>query len=200
MSIVALGSVDAFFQEIVDDSVRRRGVEASQEATRYIVALLAEQAHHDAAHANLDRPLAFLLEEALQIAPPAERFQRLRMLGDGVLYTSGFFADHFEARGVEPSYLVGIGTAAYGHAAAMLRRGHDDAPTAPDLFRELAERFAEFKALVADVAHATVAMGVKSSKNVLALYETWLRTGSERLAQALTAQGLMPVRGGRGVQ
>jgi len=28
-----------------------------------------------------------------------ERFERLRSLGDGVLYTSGFFADHLSTRG-----------------------------------------------------------------------------------------------------
>jgi len=30
-------------------------------------------------------------------------------------------------------------------------------------------------------------------------YERWLKTGSDRLASALTSRGLMPTRGGRGV-
>src|SRR6478752_1719720 len=187
MSIVALGSVDTFFQEIVDDSLRRRRVNASTSAASYLVGVLADQTHTEQ-RADSGRPLAFQLDDALKVAPPAERFQRLRALGDGVLYSSGFFADHFEARGVDATYLVGIGASAYGHAASMLRGPRDEEHAAPDVFRELAERFAEFVLVITDVAHSTLTMGVESSRNVLAVYERWLKTGSDRLAEALNAQ------------
>jgi hypothetical protein len=142
--------------------------------------------------------LTLLLDEAVHVADPAERFERLRTLGDGVLYGCGFFGDHFEARGVDPRYLRGLGTRAYGAAGSILRRG-PESQTAPDLFAELALNFDAFVGVFSDVADATVAMGIEDSRGLVKAYERWLKTGSDRLASALTSRGLMPTRGGRGV-
>src|ERR1700679_2402727 len=128
MTILAASSVSGFFHEVVEDAIKARRVDATDGATRYLVALLTDYAHpaEDAGHA-LDRPLTLLLDEALRATDAAERFQRLRAIGDGVLYGCGFFGDHFEARGVDPKYLHGLGTRAYGAARSMLPHGpeHD---------------------------------------------------------------------------
>ena len=115
-----------------------------------------------------------------------------------MLYGCGFFGDHFEARGVDPKYLHGLGTRAYEAAGSMLgapaaRRGER-----PDLFGELADKFDGFVDVLADVADATIAMGTESSRGLLKVYERWLKTGSERLASALTARGVVPTRGTQG--
>jgi hypothetical protein len=197
MAIVAAQSVSNFFGEVVEDSLRARGVDATDGATQYLVSLLADYAHPDGrAGETLDRPLTLLLDEALRDPNQGERFERLRSLGDGVLYGCGFFADHFEARGVDPTYLRGIGTRAYGAASSMLRRGADEG--GPDLFAELSQNFDSFVDVVVDVADSTIAMGMESPRALLKVYERWLRTGSQRLASALTVRGLMPTRGSRG--
>jgi hypothetical protein len=163
-----------------------------------LVALLADFATPDKkAGQTMDRPLTFLLDEALHTTNPAERFERLRILGDGVLYSTGFFADHFEARGVDQKYLIGIGAAAYGAASSMLV-GHD-AEARIDVFGELAQKFGSFVDVVGEVANLTIAKGVASSQSLLNIYERWLKTGSESLATALTERGLVPVRGTRGM-
>jgi hypothetical protein len=208
MTILAAGSVTGFFFEVVEDAMKARRVEATDGATRYLVMLLADYAHpSEGAGDALERPVTLLLDEALQVADPAERFERLRVLGDGVLYGCGFFGDHFEARGVDPKYLHGLGTRAYGAASSMLRRGpmplggaanaNDDA--SQDLFGELAQKFEAFVQVVAEVADATIAMGTASSGGLLRVYERWLKTGSDRLANALTSRGVVPTRGTRGV-
>ena len=203
-TIVATESIDGFFQEIVTGAIRSRGVDATGEATTYLVGMLADFATPGMkAGETMDRPLTFLLDEALHTAKPAERFERLRVLGDGVLYSSGFFADHFEARGVDQKYLIGIGAAAYGAASSMLLGGSGaggQKPEAfPDVFGELAQKFASFVDIVGEVANLTIAKGVAaSSQSLLHIYERWLKTGSETLATALTERGLVPVRGGRG--
>ena len=113
MSIVASGSVTEFFLEIVGDAIKARKVEATDGAQTYLVSLLTDYAKPDErAEQAMERPLAFLLDEALHTAEPGERFDRLRTLGDGVLYTCGFFGEHFEARGVDSAYVMGIGTTA----------------------------------------------------------------------------------------
>ena len=102
-----------------------------------------------------------MLDEALRAPDPAERFERLRVIGDGVLYGCGFFGDHFAARGVDAKYMCAIGTRAYGTASSMLRRHADEG--GPDLFAELADNFHLFVDVVADVADATITMGIENS-------------------------------------
>ena len=197
MNILPASSMSGFFHEVVEDAMKARRVEATDGATRYLVALLTDYAHPGEQAGNaLERPLTLQLDEALHEVDPAERFQRLRVLGDGVLYGCGFFGDHFEARGVDPKYLHGLGTRAYGAASTMLRLGADDG--GPDLFGELASKFAGFVEVVAEVADTTIAMSTASSKGLLRVYERWLKTGSERLATALTSQGVVPTRGAKG--
>jgi hypothetical protein len=197
--IVATDSVASFFHGVVEDAIKAKRVAATDGATSYLVALLTDYARPgNRAEEALARPMAFLLDEAMHTASPAERFERLRSLGDGVLYSCGFFGDHFEARGVDQGYLIGIGSIAYGAASSMLRVPNEEKQ--PDIYRELADKFASFVAVLMEIADASIAQGVAGSRDLVKVYERWLRTGSDRLAQALTSHGFMPTRGsGKGV-
>lgn len=195
-SIVATPSVSGFFEQIVTDAMKTRGISASEAVTTYLVSLLADLAKPGSpVERTLERPLTLLLDEALHTPQLADRFERLRTLGDGVLYSSGFFADHFEARGVDPKYVIGIGRTAYENAGSLLHRADEE--KGPDIFRELAARFDAFVAVIAEVANATIARGAATSQGLVKLYERWLRTGSESLADALTSHGFVAPRGGR---
>ncbi|HEY2516502.1 MAG TPA: hypothetical protein VGI39_36785 [Polyangiaceae bacterium] len=200
--IVATGSVSEFFLEVVEDAIKARKVEATDGATSYLVSLLSDYAKPDVrAEEPLERPLSFLLDAALHTAEAGPRFDRLRALGDGVLYACGFFGEHFEARGVDSAYVMGIGTTAYGAASSMLRlpSAKPEGAGAPDIYGELSTKFRDFVQVLTEVADATSAQSASNSKQVLKLYERWLKTGSDRLAQALGAHGLVPGRGAKGV-
>jgi hypothetical protein len=198
--IVAAGSVNEFFLEVVGEAIKARKVEATDGATSYLVCLLSDYAKPDErAEEPLERPLSFLLDEALHTVEPGARFDRLRALGDGVLYACGFFGEHFEARGVATGYVMGIGTTAYGAASSMLRMPKVEETPALDIYGELSSKFPVFVEVLSEVADATNAHAAASAKQVLKLYERWLKTGSDRLAQALGAHGLVPGRGGKGV-
>jgi hypothetical protein len=200
MSIVATASVSDFFEEAVDDAMKSRGVSASEGATVYVVGLLADFAKPGSpVERTLEKSLTLLLDEALNTAALAERFEKLRTLGDGVLYASGFFADHFEARGVDTRYLIGIGRTAYQNAGSLLVSSstslEEESTKGPDIFKELATSFADFVEVIAEVANATLARGVATSRGLLKLYERWLKTRNERLADALSSHGFVPPRG-----
>jgi hypothetical protein len=204
MSIVATSSISSYFHDAVEVAIKARHVEATGSATTYLVGLLSDYARPDArAGEALARPLAFLLSEAMQTPAPGERFDKLRTLGDSVLYSSGFFGEHFAARGVDQSYLISIGTTAYGAAAGILHVPASavdvSGPARVDIFRELADNFRAFVGVLAEIADQTVSAGVKGSKDLVRVYERWLKTGSDGLAQALAAHGLVPVRGAKGV-
>jgi hypothetical protein len=206
-------SMSDYFRAVVVEAIRGRNVAASEAAAGYLVGLLCDYAHPgDDAESTLNRPITFLLREAME-APAPERFRRLRALGDGVLYAVGFFAGHVEQSGVDRSYVLNVGATAYDHAASMLRVGRASAAghprerapgsrpsvAAPDVLGELAEKFERFADVLSDVADGTLARGARDERSVLKLYERWLRTGSDRLADELGARGLIPTRGTGGV-
>jgi hypothetical protein len=195
MSIVAAISVSDFFAEAVNDAMRSRGVQASDGARSYVVGLLSDLAKPGSPiERTLERPLTLLLDEALHTANVGERFERLRTLGDGVLYSSGFFADHFEARGVDSSYVIGIGRTAYDTASSLIVSG----PEPLDIFKELSQHFARFVEVIGEVANATIARGVATSKGLVKLYERWLKTRSDKLGEALASHGFVTAGAGRG--
>jgi hypothetical protein len=211
MSIALERSVGGFFHEVVGEAVRTRQLDATEEATSYLVALLTDFAHPDPGRGSaLDQPLAFLLDEAFRTAGP-ERFQKLRALGDGVLYLSGFFGDHIETRGVDVAYVTSVGATAYRGAASMLRHPEgasrrrttggesSDQAAEESVFSELAIKFHQFVEVLALVAETTLAQQAKTERGVLKLYERWLRSGSATLAKELGLRGIVPVRGTGGV-
>ena len=203
MSIVAAVSVSDFFAEAVSDAMKTRRVSVSDGARSYVVALLAELARPGSAvERTLERPLTLLLDEALHTPELGTRFERLRTLGDGVLYASGFFGDHFEARGVDTGYVIGIGKTAYENAGALIMSGSStdlaEAAESVDIFGELSAAFGSLVDVIAEIANVAVASGVATSRGIVKLYERWLKTRSDTLAEALSSHGFVRPGGRHG--
>jgi len=196
-------SLDGFFREALGLALVERKVAATPHTEHYLVALLSDFAHPDElAQETFERPLALLLAEALNLTG-LERFERLRTLGDAVLYTSGFFLDHLKNRGVRLGYVSSLGARAYDGAASMLRqadRGSGEGARAPELFEELADNFTPYAEVLATLADGLLARAAHgSAAGALRIYEKWLETGSAELSRALAEHGITPVRGRGGV-
>jgi hypothetical protein len=190
MAIDTTGKIEGFFLETVEAACKNQKVEASTAARTYLAGVLADFVRPDvnaSLNETLERPLTLMLDDALQ-TPPPERFEKLKSLGDGTLYVSGFFGEHLEARGVNDGFVASIGGFAYRTAGAMLRGG---SATLVDIYGELAEQFRTFVEVLAEVAERT-SFSPRTNVAALRMYEKWLRTGNERLAQQLVAQGLTP--------
>jgi hypothetical protein len=181
-------NVDAFFEEAVHEAVVSRQVQATQAAERYLALLLSGYARGEQGGA-LDQPLTFMLRDALETRG-ADRFNRLQRIGDGVLYILGFFG--VGRRGADRAYVMAVGSAAYGHASAMLDYGGNE--SSHNVLDELAKKFERFVEVVSEVSDGALAASGKSDLGVLRLYERWERTGSERLAEALGVLGVCPVK------
>jgi hypothetical protein len=136
-----------------------------------------------------ETPLALLYVQAME----SSRFDRarlLRMLGDGALFVSGFFADSLDRKLVDVDYYRTLG----GHAYARLSQEDGWLEYDCQVFGELAQRFGEFADVLAEVSESSrLASG---NRSVLQLYERWVRTGSKRAAALLAERGLTPVAGG----
>jgi hypothetical protein len=184
-TIALAPSMPIYFEEVVGEALRSRNIEATEAVCRYLVDLLCHFAHPDEQiGSTFSQPLTFLLRDALEAAG-AERFRRLRVLGDGVLYVLGFFGSHIEVKGIDRGYVVGVGSTAYRHAAGMLRRSATAISQGPDVLSELADKFERFAEVLNVVADGTLVSGVRDERSVVKLYERWQRTGSSRLAEEL---------------
>lgn len=180
-------NVDGFFREIVESAAEQESVESTDLGLAYVTSLLASYVRLSSEdRALLGESLTLALHRAVG-ASGAERFERLRSVGDAVLYASGFFAEHLSARGVSLPYVRGLGARAYGLAAGTLTG-------ARDLFQELADRFDNYARLLGAVSDTVAATSAASTPaGTLRLYERWIRTGSPAAADALIERGLLPL-------
>lgn len=203
-SIAITPNVSTFFQEALSDAIRVRRVDATDAASSYLVSLLCDYAHpSEDSGSTFSRPLTFQLRDALESDGPM-RFQRLRSLGDHVLYAIGFFRSHIEGRGADRRYVMTVGSTAYREAAVMMRmrsprRHESDTAAAPDVLSELSMKFDRFAEVLADVAEGTLTCGARDERSVVKMYERWLKTGSSRLAEELGSHGIVPSRGSGGL-
>lgn len=189
--------VDGFFRELVGQAISQSGFEPSTAGASYVVSLLADSAKPNASPLNVmevmgESSFTLMLAKALE-SHGAARFEKLRLLGDGVLYVSGFFSEHLERRGLAPYYVRGLGATAYGSAASMLR-GVGASSTGPDVFSELSHNFERFVQLINVVSAELAARAVRDDVSLLDMYERWLKVQSDHLAELLIAQGVLPQR------
>jgi hypothetical protein len=174
-----------YFRSLVESALTRQQLRAHELTSFYLVDLLCRFMRPDrnlAFTEEADEPLALRLGRALQSAGVEQR-TRLRNLGDFSLFMSGFFSDSLNRRAVDVDYYVSMGEYAY---RSLSQR---DSDTFGEVFSELSRKFVPFTDVLADVSEQS---GIRSSTDVLRLYEKWLRTGSRRDGQRLADQGIPP--------
>ena len=169
-----------YFREAVSEVVAHRRLQVAEETEFYLVNLLATR--FAAGAVGPTEPLALILARAL-VAGREERFQELKRLGDTSLFVSGFFSDAVARSPVGAGYYLAMGERAYGAISA----GRLAAPGRGELFAELASRFADFVDLFAEIAEMAE---LRSNRGLLRLYERFLHTGSERVAERLRERGV----------
>jgi hypothetical protein len=169
-----------YFKDLVTAALGHQRV-ATQELTAfYLVQLLAgflRQADY-----GDDEPLALQLAQVLECGGARQR-AGLKQIGDVSLFVSGYFSDSLRRKLVDVDYYATIGGSAY-HAL-----GRSDRDLLSPVFAELGDRFSTFIDVLTEVSERT---SCTSNRDVLRLYEKWLRTGSLRSGQLLVEQGIVP--------
>jgi hypothetical protein len=183
-----------FFKAQLDKAMQHQKVSTSAFTEFYLANLLAGSLRGalPAPDPGYDEtPLALLYVRAME----SSRFDRarlLRMLGDGALFMSGFFADSLQRKLVDEGYYRALG----GRAYARLSREDGWMEYEPAVFAELAQRFGEFADVLAEVSESSRL--ARGNRSILELYERWIRTGSRRAACLLAELGITPVAGPEG--
>ena len=100
----------------------------------------------------------------------------------GTAIGSGFFSDSLARSAVGAGYYAAMGERAYGSLAGGLGPAGLEAT-----YDELARRFVDFADLFAEIAELS---DLRSNRGLLRLYERFLATRSERVAQRLRDRGV----------
>ena len=183
-----------FFRDAVHEALERRKAGVEDHTEHYVVNLLTMFAHSDAlfeptADGPRLRPLALMLAEAAAAPTGEQRSRALQRLGDVSLFVSGFLSHGFARKLVDVDYHIAMGGRAYGTLADSCSSGARGRALA-GVFAELAVKFQRLVDALNDVSE----MSWRSSdRDVLRLYEVWLKTGSPRAHALLREGGVNPV-------
>lgn len=193
-SLVAVTNLREFFHDSVQTALRKQHVAVDDHTEHYVVNVLTMFARSDELYEQTPegtrlKPLAHMLAAATEAPTPQLRDQALRRLGDVSLFIAGFFAQSFARKLVDVDYHIAMGGRAYGTLAETTRtsiRGQAFAA----VFLELAQKFQRLVDVLNDVAEMSYE---HSDKDVLRLYEIWMKTGSPRAFNILRKLGVEPV-------
>ena len=176
-----------FFRELVTGALTHRKLRVMDATEFYLVRLLERFLARDELYVESPgapsqaEPLALLLLRALEESRQRRR-EGLRRLGDTSLFVAGFFGDSLARSPVDTGYYVAMGEQAYQALAAS--RGPAGSA---ELFGELAGRFEVFVDVLAEIAEM---QDLRSNRGLVRLYERFLHTGSQRVAEQLRARGV----------
>lgn len=192
-AVLASGSISEYFQQSLGEALARNRLRTSGEVQHYLTNLLTGFARSerlfDSSEDGLGiRPLALLYADALNAPSPEVRGQALQRLGDIALFIAGLFAHSLSRRLVDVDYYIAMGGSAYGvlgDRPPPSRRGRAMA----GVFQDLAARFTAYVDVLADVGEQA---NLQSDRDLMRLYEIWLKTGSNRAAQRLRQAGIQP--------
>ncbi len=185
-SLVPETDLREYFRKEIQKAKEALRVECSDFTEFYLVNLLAEFGETDELFEDADRPLALIYGKAME-SGPQERFRLLKKLGDFALYMSGYFSDSLQGKAVDADYYIAMGSNAYGSASKLLRaqpRGDVFGP----VFNDLSGNFPSYVDVLAEVSES--APGASSDKDVMRLYELWVRTKSKRCEMILRKMGV----------
>jgi len=183
--LVVAQSPREFFRDAVSSALSARPLRIQRETEFYLVDLLASHlAVRGTAPAagGFEEPLALILARALE-GDRAQWYREMKRLGDTALLLSGFFSDRLTRSAVGARYYVAMGQQAYGSLAER-RQGFRGVEA---LYQELARRFGDLADLLAEVAELS---DLRSNRGLVRLYERFLLTGSQRLAERLRERGV----------
>jgi hypothetical protein len=183
-----------FFRDSVQAALARQQVGVDDHTEHYVVNLLTmfsrSEALFDATPGGPRlKPLALMLVDAASAASAEQRTRALQRLGDVSLFVAGFLSHGFARRLVDIDYHIAMGGRAYGTLADTCGSGARGKALA-GVFAELAEKFQRVVDALNEVSEMSWRGG---DRDVLRLYEVWLRTGSPRAHALLRETGVSPV-------
>lgn len=181
-----------FFKELLVETLSQLRVKVLPHTQSYLVNLMDQFVLTDRLYSTnekgekCDEPLAFMLKAAIEATDPKAQSAMFRHIGDVSLYTAGFFQDSLSRRLVDVDYYIGMGCSAYQNVAQRTMKSSQRS-----LYSELAFKFSSLVDVLAEMSSQT---SMKTEKDLLRLYDLWIKTQSVRAEKALSRAGIQPNR------
>ena len=181
-----------FFRGALHGALESQRLTVEGQTEHYVVHLLTMFARTEALFEPTPegprvRPLVAMLSDALEARTTGDRNRNLQRLGDVSLFVAGFFAQSFARKLIDIDYHIAMGGRAYAVLAGSLSRGKGR--VLGNVFAELAEKF---QPLVDALNELSETAYTHTDKDILRLYEIWLKTGSRRSYAILKRLGVEP--------
>ena len=190
--VVSYVNTESFFSKLIDSAVNAQGLNVPEEVRFYLMNLLS----NNATGPNLikqskisiykDRPLSILYLEALNEVISTKRTM-LKFIGDYSLYISGYFGDSFNGKIIDPGHYILIGSSAFGNLSRIAISSSNSG-----LYLDIFERFSDLVDILTEVSFDTM---ISNSKDLMKLYDRWLRTKSRILERKLMEKGVITYQG-----
>jgi hypothetical protein len=200
--VIAVANLQEFFRESLHSAMSHQGLEVRDHTEHYVVNLLTLFSRAEALYDAHDgegpnersqrersglKPLVMMLAEALEAPTLTERNRGLQRLGDVSLFVAGFFAGSFARKLVDIDYHIAMGGRAYGSLADLLSGSRGQA--LGGVFAELAAKFQRMVDALNEVSEMAY---THTDRDILRLYEIWMKTGSRRAGEILRRLGVEP--------
>jgi hypothetical protein len=191
-NVQPVANLTEFFRDSLHSALTNQRVAVDDHTEHYVVNLLTLFARSEELYSRTEsgtrvKPLVVMLTEALEARSPCDRQRGLQRLGDVSLFIAGFFARSFARKLVDIDYHIAMGGRAYASLAASLVRG--PGRVLGQVFAELADKFQPMVDALNEVSETSYQ---HSDRDILRLYELWLKTGSRRSYEILQRLGVDP--------
>ncbi len=172
-----------FFAEAVHEGIKERKLDSLPRATDYLINLL--EFYLDARNLHTPKKTHTTLAEMYLTASQSEpviRYELLKQLGDRALYLTGFFGESLNRKIIDVDYYCEMGGTAYRDLATV-----SSDQTMSKVYDHLAKKFVHYADVLTYISQKSF---VQSNNDVLSLYETYLKTGSEFAKDRLQEMGV----------
>jgi len=194
--VLPVSNLREFFKDALHGALEKRHLAVEDQTEHYVVNVLtlfsrSEELYDTTSEGRRLKPLVVMLSEALEARSEGDRNRGLQRLGDVSLFIAGFFAQSFARKLVDIDYHIAMGGRAYATLADAMSRGK--ARVLGHVFAELADNFQPMVDALNEVSETSY---THSDKDILRLYEVWLKTGSKRCYEILKRLGVEPTASG----
>jgi hypothetical protein len=184
----AVSDAREFFTRELKRVMEKQQVSAEGESFAYLVDLMVRYMESDQffvknADGKLENNVLFDLYAEYMQGDTQTKKSTLRRLGDVCLLVTGFFSDSLKRKVVDLDYYFGMGGSAYWQLSNFYWTGGPK-----QTFQELSKKFKPFSDVLGELSESG---SLQTNSDLLRLYERWLMTGSERLRQVLSQQGIV---------
>ena len=189
--LVETQDVRGFFRENLVDLIDQRSMEVGDDVVAYVTNLLTtfvrtEHFYEWTPQGPTLTPLAMLYAEVVNTPSAKHKQQLLQRMGDVALFVAGVFAESFHRKSYDVDYYIGMGVAAYGSLSESMEGQLSGRPHS-QMFAELSSCFEDFVQVLMEISDSSI---LRDDRDIVKLYQLWLRTGSQHTAKMLERAGI----------